>query len=282
MIEGSFAPLTGKLKTKLPPVTPTRLVKARKDFQQKLREISSSTHFSSEFTNSHEMHLCVCFALFEYLTLGIDQGCAAFDYILKKFEANSLDHEQLMIAYVQLLSYHQATHKAPPSLLRNLLYKAMDIYPDNTLFLTLFVKGEGRVSIANRLRRYFDDACAKHPSAILYMFSIETEMSRLGSGYRIKSLFEKALEHPLTRNSPILWRTYISWQVEQAGDPRAAKQVFYRAIRHLPWAKTVWLDSMRVDLRHMFTQGELHDLYTLLNEKEVRVRCELQLPTIKK
>eukprot|EP00026_Physarum_polycephalum_P005373 Phypoly_transcript_05405.p1 GENE.Phypoly_transcript_05405~~Phypoly_transcript_05405.p1 ORF type:complete len:649 (-),score=186.14 Phypoly_transcript_05405:23-1717(-) len=279
LAEGKYTPITRtKGKAKLEGISPPRMIKARNFFKQKFAEIQNEANGPPPTTFlsvSPTAHLVVCYAFLEYLTLGIDKACAVFDDALSEFAGDTLDHEQLLVAYVNLIHHHISTSPSPPGLLRTVLFQAMDQYPNNPLFLSLFIHSESRSKMANRQRRYFDDATERYPSPVLWLFAIKTEIKKLGSSYRVKSLFEKAVENTVTRNSIAIWREYIAWLLEE-GDLRGAKQVFYRAIRFLPWAKKIWLDSMRLDLRHLFTKGELTDIYQLLTEKEVRVRVDLK------
>lgn len=55
------------------------------------------------------------------------------------------------------------------------------------------------------------------------------------------------------------------------GNTDMARGIFYRAIRSVPWAKALWLDSMR-RLRPHLTAAELHDILKLMMEKEIRIR----------
>lgn len=72
-------------------------------------------------------------------------------------------------------------------------------------------------------------------------------------------------------HSIILWRYYINYEVSKK-NLHIAKGIFYRAIRFVPWSKNLWMDSMREPLRKQFTSTELHDLLTLMTEKEIRIR----------
>lgn len=70
-------------------------------------------------------------------------------------------HEELAMSYAQIVSNHSQKVPTPPGLLRTILTKAMSIYPTNTQFLTMFIELEARSQIANRIRSYFDDICAR-------------------------------------------------------------------------------------------------------------------------
>lgn len=75
----------------------------------------------------------------------------------------------------------------------------------------------------------------RNPSTVLWLFAISIELGRLGSGPRIHSLFEKALETMDTQQSVVLWRCYMAYELEVRGDMDAARRVYFRAIHACPW-----------------------------------------------
>lgn len=107
------------------------------------------------------MHWIVCSGLFSYLTTGLDSACQIFEEGLGKFFVGDLAHEDLLISYSQMVFKHSSQHPIPPSIARSLLYRGMELYPTNELFLVMFIEGEAQSQIANRLRTYFDEACHK-------------------------------------------------------------------------------------------------------------------------
>jgi hypothetical protein len=59
-----------------------------------------------------------------------------------------------------------------------------------------------------------------------------------------QALFERALGLKETRQSPVLWRAYISYEAAH-GRADAAGRVFLRAINACPWAKVGLLSRCR-------------------------------------
>lgn len=258
--EGSYNP---KVPEK---VEPTRIVKARKIYQQKFTEVKA-TIFS--------VHFIQCYALFEYLTLGLDAACEIYKKSLNTFEEETPLHEEILLCFSKLVYKHSLTSPTPPGRLRNILLNALDIYPNNFVFLNLFVENESRSQMANRIRTFFSEALSRHPSLVLWLFAIHVETAKLGAIPRVKSLFEKALETSESRTSVLLWRYYLQFDLQKIS-PDSAKSVYYRGIRNCPWSKPLWLDSIRLLLPTMNLE-ELNDLLKLLNEKEIRVR---QMPDL--
>lgn len=72
---------------------------------------------------------------------------------------NSTEHEQVVLAFVRLLHWHSQKGPIPPGKMRRALEHALSLYPSNQLFLSLYIRGEARSQLENRLRRYFDEKC---------------------------------------------------------------------------------------------------------------------------
>jgi len=119
-----------------------------------------------------------------------------------------------------LVYTHAERTSTPPGRLRSLLERALHLFPSRRLFLALYIHWEARSRIENRLRRFFDLTLQRHASSsaqsryhadsllfvswagvylrynhpVLWLFAIRSEVVRLGSAHRIRSLFERALE----------------------------------------------------------------------------------------
>jgi hypothetical protein len=55
------------------------------------------------------------------------------------------------------------------------------------------------------------------------------------------------------------------------GRLQEAKGVFFRAIRNVPWNKSVWMYSIRRFIHHL-SADELADVFSLMTDKEIRLR----------
>lgn len=242
-------------------VPPTRIAKARKSFEQ---------NFDSLRPTLRNTHFVVCYALFEYLTIGFDEARSIFEKGLKKYYEGELPHEELSTAYVKFVLSHTLKYPTPPKILRNTLLVVMEIYPTNTFFLSTFIEGEVRSQISGRIRAYFDEALQKTSSPVLWLFAIHTETARLGSSYRIQSLFDKALVDPKGKHCIGLWKYFMRYELSR-GSKEGAKGIFYRAIQQIPWSKTLWMESLRC-LSEIISITEFHDILKLMSEKELRIR----------
>jgi hypothetical protein len=142
----------------------------------------------------HEWLQFACSVLFHYASNGLRHAIGSIDRMLQvKWQVRS-HLEAAYELYINLVSYHSKLQSTPPALLRSAIRQAIGAFPNNPEFLLRFVELERHSQLDNRLRRYFDQACANNASVMLYLFSIQTEVGREGANHRIVSLFEKALE----------------------------------------------------------------------------------------
>jgi len=182
----------------------------------------------------------------------------------------ALQSEKLTVSFVSLVYKHtHAIVTTPPSILRSLLYSAMERYPMNHVLLAMFIEEESRLKISGRVRLHVDGVCPQMGSSLLWIYAIKYE-TQPGSSGRTKSLFERALkDSAVTRRSALLWHQYILFEIGR-GNTDGAKNVFYRAIRAVPWYKPVWLEAVK-SLSDCFNSAELHDLIKSMIEKEIRI-----------
>eukprot|EP01116_Phalansterium_solitarium_P021166 TRINITY_DN6492_c0_g1_i1.p2 TRINITY_DN6492_c0_g1~~TRINITY_DN6492_c0_g1_i1.p2 ORF type:complete len:151 (+),score=57.52 TRINITY_DN6492_c0_g1_i1:476-928(+) len=146
----------------------------------------------------------------------------------------------------------------------------MRAYPLNALFATVFVDNEARSQFSGRIRAHFDAVCTADAPPLVWLFAIQAESARQGSSLnRVRALFEKALEFAKCRQCVVLWRLYMTIEL-QAGTASAAKAVFYRAVRFAPFSKRLWTDCIR-RLRPAMDAAELSDILKICTEKEIRI-----------
>lgn len=106
--------------------------------------------------------IIACSALFHYLTHGLDQACNVYEDALKTFRDNAEEptvlEELAFEDYAKLLYEHSRLGAFKPGLLRELLERAMERFPSNTIFLALYGMNEARTQVEGRVRRFLDDA----------------------------------------------------------------------------------------------------------------------------
>ncbi|KAK6524879.1 hypothetical protein TWF281_011780 [Arthrobotrys megalospora] len=164
---------------------------------------------------------------------------------------------------------------------RVFLETAINKFPDNTSFLSLFVWNESRSKIEYRIRTMLVPNTGSGegtPSVVRWVFSVWAEMQMSAGGNvnvsAIRNLFEKAVESERTKSSIQIWILYLQFELRQS-QPGRAKDVFFRAIRACPWSKDIILSGFRL-LRSVFDFGEMRKVYGVMQEKELRVHVDIE------
>jgi hypothetical protein len=101
--------------------------------------------------------------MFEYLTQGLDYACQVFETIWTGFRdrgvERSIDNEVLLVAYARMLYRHSAKRGVyKPSIMRDMLTRSLELFPNNTILLSLFMWNEARTKIENRVRQLVNQA----------------------------------------------------------------------------------------------------------------------------
>ncbi|KAK6091211.1 hypothetical protein MT418_008238 [Batrachochytrium dendrobatidis] len=286
------------------PPAPTRLLKVNKHFEQtidRLLECIDQTIYN--FDMQHLIDVVYAFTMLEYISHGIDASNHCFKTLIDKcrqalvqFHSRyttlktdthststsfSLGSSSLLIEYMyelwtRLLYVHTVSgHAFKPALLRNVLEEALEIYPTNTLFLTVYGWNEAKTGIENRVRRFLSELHTKSPSHLIVIFSIWSEMHQRGTinTHVVRSLFEKAIESATSMHSVSIWYMAIAFEAKIDTTQRLdrAKALFYRGVRECPWAKELYMMAFTT-LSSAFTRQEQEQVYALMEEKEIRIR----------
>ncbi|RUS21226.1 NRDE-2, necessary for RNA interference-domain-containing protein [Endogone sp. FLAS-F59071] len=279
----------------LPVPPPTRLLKARKNLNIETLYISAP------------------------VTPYLNEACKVFDRTLDEYVARgverSIDAEILFMAYplvnIVLVYRHSVSGYAfRPAVLKTVLDRALSLFPNNTIFLSLFFYNEARTKIENRVRRFLNNAlerliclscktqlvrfldifkaetnCTRatraififrEPNHLLWVFSLYAELHH-HLPYNVnlvRSLFDRALECERSRCSIAIWKLYIELETMQ-NNLGKAKTLFFRAVRECPWAKDLYLLAFR-HIRHEFNSKELDEVFSLILEKELRIRIPVE------
>lgn len=240
-------------------VNSIRVLKARKAYLSKIDAYKEgSVTFSPD--------VFICFNLFELLTRGMlamEDALSACSLI----ENNTAAHEDIFTTVAYAAQLYRERSFVKPHVYRNLLLQLLKCYPRNMYILHLFIEQERQSAITGRLRRYFDECCERCRCEVMWLLSVLIEKTRAGSKHRIVSIFEKALSTSQCSYSVLLWISYLDFALARH-DMENAKRIFFRAIRHVPWCKAVWMYCLRVGLQ----QQEIEDLVDTMEEKEIRLR----------
>lgn len=296
-------------------ISPTMVLKTRK----KLGEIRDQIW--DQFRNSSAENLTAlsyfliefieCFALFEYcfsrLTIALSLLESIQDQCSKQLHKNKggfhkealpfLEipaEKQIMIhcekMSVKLTLYHMQHHPQSLRSLKQLLKKALDLYPSEPYFLKVLIQAERGSYLMTNLRRYFDH-CLRVPhlaSPVIILFAIQNELEHKtkmdelaqAGGYqlavnsasihRLRSLFERGLALPGIRNCPLIWRLYVALEYKN-GNVERATGIYYRSLQQCPWAKSLYMDAVV-----MLGDDKLQDVVDLMMEKEMRIQIPVE------
>ncbi|XP_021291947.1 protein NRDE2 homolog isoform X2 [Herrania umbratica] len=251
-----------------------QLLRARQGYKEKISALRSK--WMRGFVDDQSVALVCAAALFEELTAGWAAGIeiidGVFTLVLPERRSQSYHLECLFNYYIRMLQRHHGQFtlsKAWESVTHGL-----KIYPSSPELFNALVEISCLYTTPNKLRRMFDDYCHKKPSVIVWLFALIFEMSRRGSMHRIHGLFERALANDQLHNSVILWRWYISYEINIMRNPSAARRTFFRAIHACPWSKKLWLDGF-LKLDSILTAKELSDLQEVMRDKELNLRTDI-------
>ncbi|XVF53734.1 hypothetical protein PTKIN_Ptkin05aG0122600 [Pterospermum kingtungense] len=251
-----------------------QLLRARQGFKEKVHTLRSK--WARGFVDDQSVALVCAAALFEELTAGWAAGIEiidhAFTMVLPERRSQSYHLEYLFNYHVRMLQRHHeqfTLSKAWESVTHGL-----QIYPSSPELFNALMEISSLYTTPNKLRWIFDHYCHKKPSVIVWLFAIIFEMSQSGSLHRIHGLFERALANDKLHNSVLLWRLYVSYEINVVRDPSAARRIFFRAIHACPWSKKLWLDGF-LKLNSILTPKELSDLQEVMREKELNLRTDI-------
>ena len=181
------------------PVVPSvAIIRARKAYQEMLDAAMKEdqdrigTQEWLEPSGSCLVHIARCYARFQYLTVGIQAASVVMEETLDYLRRNvqqanmyathyiqhKLDSELVLTSYTKLLAKHVLNNPTPLSILRNLLRRALSEFPDNPVFLQLFISVEAKSHIAGRVRRYFDQATQEAKTPVPWLCAISAEKQR--------------------------------------------------------------------------------------------------------
>ena len=166
--------------------TPALTLKARKDFQQNLDEYMDKypvldDQIEFKYKQDTLIHWTVCFAYFQYLTVGIKASEIVYQNVFDKLEDtdSNVVLEILTECKIKLLQLHVNRSLSPLCTLRIPLQQSLEKYPNNHTLLHAFVELENRSNIAGRLRRYFQRATRDGNSAVPWIYAIYAELERM-------------------------------------------------------------------------------------------------------
>ncbi|KAL2074595.1 hypothetical protein VTL71DRAFT_8373 [Oculimacula yallundae] len=201
----------------------------------------------------------------------------------------------------RLLIHHISSGPFRPSLIRSVLTPLLTTpspSTNNTLLLTLYTRTETHLALSQRVRTLLltQTLSAQNDTLTSRLFSIKYELET-GTVHSARAAFEHAVNSETGRGSAGLWKMYLLFcvfgfrgsgaerQREGAQARKAAKDVWYRALRACPWAKELYVLGMEVlggaegeddGAGGGVGYEELRGTWRVMAEKELRVHVDLE------
>lgn len=251
-----------------------QLLRARQGFREQIRMIQA-TWIRGTIDDNSVASVCSA-ALFEELTTGWEASMEVLNQALSTVlpERRSQTHqlELLFNFYVRLLWKHHSQSELAN--VWNFVVQGLQIYPFSPKLHNAIVQIGHLHTSPSKLRWIIDDYLHKKPSVTLCLFALSYEITRGSSHHRVHRIFERALADNMLRNSVLLWRLYMSYEIHVASDLSAARRIYFRAIHTCPWSKRLWLDGF-TKLSSVLTAKELSDLLEVMRDKELNVRTDV-------
>lgn len=272
-------------------VTPTALLRAQQALSASLQ------HFISLSLPLHATTATTLLILLSYLSSSRSLPTAQTTFttnlttLSTRFPPTSPAHEILHQSSARLLHYH-ATHIPlfKPAAIREALASSIALFPQNTIFLSLYAWNEARFRIDDRVRSIIRDVVLKPTSASSrrdddvkesitpHLFAIYSELSRsvtFGSNTNtVRNTFERAVDSPAGAHCAAIWKLYILFE-NRRGDKERAKAVWWRGARACPWVKGLWMMAFG-ELRQGMRDQELRDIWEMMGDKELRLHVDLE------
>ncbi|XP_076894745.1 uncharacterized protein LOC143547132 [Bidens hawaiensis] len=251
-----------------------QLLRARQGFKEQVRMIQA-TWMRGSIDDNSVASVCSA-ALFEELTTGWEAAVEvinqALSTVLPERRSQSHQLELLFNFHMNLLWKHHSQSEL--SNVWKFVLQALQIYPFSPKLYNAIIQIGHLHTSPNKLRWIIDDFLHKKPSVTLCLFALSYEINKGSSHHRIHRIFEKVLADNVLRDSVLLWRLYIDYEIHVVGDLSAARRIYFRAIHTCPWSKKLWLDGF-TKLSSVLTTKELSDLLEVMRDKEINVRTDV-------
>ncbi|KAL1873966.1 hypothetical protein VTK73DRAFT_667 [Phialemonium thermophilum] len=239
----------------------------------------------------------VSVALLEYLTSGDAENSSSraqgdilsalrrveefSDELSSRNMGASVERERFLQFAAKLLFYHATNGPFRPAFLREHFEKFVCLFPQNTIFLTLFSWAESSFRVDDPVRRLLRRTVLSEPHNCVSnrVFAIRHEL-RFGNVHSVRNAFEAALTSEACRGCAQLWIYYIRFcrlrrDVLGSGKDRdVAKKVFYRAVAACPASKELYMEAFTTLARDM-SSAELTAVFNTISAKALRVHVDL-------
>ncbi|KAF7339574.1 Protein NRDE2 [Mycena sanguinolenta] len=204
------------------------------------------------------------------------QALRVFDDHLATQKVGSPHHERLLVCKLLMLYRHGTIlrNPTPPALLREMVEKAITLYPSNSVVLGLFMEAEKGQGVWGKVRALLGEGASVEKDILRRIEEVWVagwDKSRWeGEAERTRSGLAAAVDSERTRRSAILWRISIEFEI-RAGQLHRAKKLLFRAIGDCPLVKELYLVAFG-PLRGVFSAQELNGFADTMAERELRLR----------
>lgn len=185
--------------------------------------------------------------------------------------------ERLLQFAAHLLYLHANRGPFRPTYLREQLHKFIDLFPTNTMFLTLFAWADTSLLLRDPVRDLLRAHVLTKSNDCLTsrLFAIQHEMHSFGSVHSVRTAFERALDSDACAGNVGLWLSYVQFCARNRKELRGkAKEVYYRALGACPWSKELAMEAFTTLVREM-ESNELRAVWNTMTMKGLRMCVDL-------
>lgn len=185
--------------------------------------------------------------------------------------------ERLLQFSAHLLYLHANRGPFRPTYLREQLHQFVDLFPTNTMFLTLFAWADAGLLLKDPVRTLLRTHVLTKPNDCLTsrLFAIQHEMHSFGSAHSVRTAFERALDSDGCAGNVGLWLSYVHFCARNRKELRGkAKEVYYRALGACPWSKELAMEAFTTLVREM-ESSELRAVWNTMTMKGLRICVDL-------
>lgn len=164
------------------PVQAIHLLKARKTYERAAQDGSNLPASASLVT------LTGCYALFQYLTVGIEAAVAVFREVAGspslpaavggESQDSYCPKQAITGMHINLLMHHTKASVYPRAPLRDVLSDALRLYPDNITLWKSYIQTESGSHNISKARRFIDGVRRTSEALEPYLFAIRAEEDR--------------------------------------------------------------------------------------------------------
>ena len=159
--------------------------------------------------------------------------------------------------------------------------KYVRVFPSNAILVSMLEWSDAGLRIVDETRQLLRDQTLLRPGTDCVgsrMLAIQHELGR-GNVHTTRAAFEQAVRSDACKSNVMLWVWYIHFAHEhrrqlRGSGSKVAVDVFYRALRHCPWAKAVLLEAF-LTLAGDMGSDELRSVYGMMASKGLRIHVEL-------